>query len=55
MELRRFMMRFQAFFKDEDCKSGRQTEIYFQNVMFVIFKITGFFTASETFNRARQN
>ena len=34
-------------FEDADCKSGMQPEIYFQNVMFVIFKIRGFFTEAE--------
>ena len=47
MKLRRFYDEASGVFENADYKSGRQTEIYFQNVIFVIFKITGFYTEEE--------
>ena len=42
-----FMTRLQAFFEDADYRVAGKKEIYFQNVMFVVFKIMGFYTEVE--------
>ena len=42
-----FMSRLQTFFEDADYRIAGKKEIYFQNVMFVVFKILGFFIEVE--------
>ena len=42
-----FMTRLQTFFEDADYRIAGKKEIYFQNVMFVIFKMMGFYTEVE--------
>lgn len=42
-----FMIRLQTFFEDADYRIAGKKEIYFQNVMFVIFKMVGFYTMVE--------
>lgn len=42
-----FMTRMQTFFEDADYRVAGKMEIYFQNVMFVIFKMMGFYTHVE--------
>ena len=42
-----FMRRLQTFFEDADYRIVGKKEIYFQNVMFVIFKLIGFYTEVE--------
>ena len=42
-----FMSRLQTFFEDADYRIAGKKEIYFQNVMFVVFKILGFYTEVE--------
>lgn len=49
-----FMTRLQTFFEDTDYRIARKKEIYFQNIMFVIFKLMGFYTKVErTTSRGR--
>ena len=42
-----FMTRLKTFFEDADYRISGKREIYFQNVMFVVFKIIGFYTQVE--------
>ena len=42
-----FMTRLQTFFEDADYRISGKKEIYFQNVMFIVFKIMGFYTEVE--------
>lgn len=42
-----FMTRLQTFFEDTDYRIAGKKEIYFQNIMFVIFKLMGFYTKVE--------
>ena len=42
-----FMTRLQTFYEDGDYRISGKKEIYFQNVMFVIFKMMGFYTEVE--------
>lgn len=42
-----FMTRLKAFFEDADYRVAGKMEIYFQNVMFVVFKMMGFYTQVE--------
>ena len=42
-----FLNRLQTFFEDADYRVAGKKEIYFQNVMFIIFKMMGFYTKVE--------
>lgn len=42
-----FMQRFQTFFDDADYRVAGKLEVYFQNAMYIIFRLMGFFTQVE--------
>jgi hypothetical protein len=49
-----FMQRLQTMFSDTDYKIVGKMELYFQNAMYVVFKLMGFYTDVErTTNRGR--
>jgi hypothetical protein len=49
-----FMQRLQTMFSDTDYKIVGKMELYFQNAMYVVFKLMGFYTEVErTTNRGR--
>ena len=42
-----FMRRLQSFFADSPYKLARDLELHYQNVLFIIFKLLGFYTQAE--------
>ncbi len=46
-EINRFMTRLQSFFADIPYELTRQLELHYQNVLFIVFRLLGFYTEVE--------
>jgi len=42
-----FMLRLQSFFADTPYELARELELHYQNVLFIVFKLLGFYTEAE--------
>ena len=45
--IRAFMRRLQSFFADTPYELVRDLELHYQNVLFIVFKLLGFYTQAE--------
>lgn len=46
-EIDAFLLRLQSFFADTPYELVRDLELHYQNVLFIIFKLLGFYTTAE--------
>ena len=42
-----FLLRLQSFFADSPYELARDLELHYQNVLFIVFKLLGFYTQAE--------